>query len=414
MDRVRKFSETDRVIGPEYSNPSEEASEHPNTCHFSDGMTTTDKNTDLVSYYCTKHSWRGKYKRVLSVGTHAISTYNPGSSELTNQWFYIDVFGIVPSTKSTNEFNLIVRKSPGKPTQQTVTFSSDHRLELLTNALKHFTKFTGNQKIELTRFRSIKVHWSDHRVEVYLVITPCSIDQYSLSGKKLTSYNYKDIQSVAKVQDYPGGFVIICGTAGRMHFFATDQIAEFCKCVENNSMKCMAVSINTQKKVLGQADFAQGRLGNFSDDQSLTSFSEFNVYKRSNRHAEPVSRLFCLTESCIVERDPGTYNVCTSKALSDIYALTRHQEDPQMFTVEFISGIFRTYTCADRDALLASVLDGARGNKNKDIHIKSFSTNIGARIGPLYLAVEEVSFHLLYRLKMPIMTPVIGSNNFLF
>ena len=356
-------------------------------------MTEPDKNRDLVSYYCTKHhTFRGKYKRVISIGTHAISTYNPGSSEQTNIWPYSDIFSIQPSPKSNNEFRIFVRKKPGKPAQEGMLFSCEHRLELLTNALKHYPKFVDKNRVEFPRYRAVKIHWSEHRVEVYLIITPCSIDQYTLSGKKLCSYDFKDIVSIAKVQDYPGGFVIITGNTGRMHLFGTDKLEDLFKNVEKTAMAGMGLMINTQKKVIAQADFASGRLGSFSDDQSLTSFTEFNVYKRSIRHSQPVSRIFCLTESCIVERDPSTYNVCTVKPLTDIWSIIRHTEDPQLFSIELLSGQTRSYTCTDRDSLLASIIDGARGNKNKDICVQSSRTNLGARIGPLFLPVEEVTF----------------------
>ncbi|KAL5258298.1 hypothetical protein ACHWQZ_G008960 [Mnemiopsis leidyi] len=351
-------------------------------------MGSVEKNRDIVSYYCTKHSWRGKYKRVFTVGTHALSTYNPGSSEQTNIWSYSDVFSIVPSPKSNNEFKLFVRKNPGKPQQTDVTFSCEYRLELLTYALKYFPKFAGNQTVEFPRYRCVMIDYTDHRVEVNLILTPCSLEEYTVSGKLLNSYNYKDIQSVARVQDYPGGFVIIYGNTGRMVLFGTNQLDDLLKNIEKEAVKGMAIVINTNKKVISQSDFMEGRWGNFSDDQSQTSLSEFNVNLLST-FGESTTRILCLSESCVLERDPNTYNVCTMQPLTDIWALIRHAEDPQMFTIEYNSMSKSTYTCQDRDALLASILDGARGNKNRDICVQAMKTNMGARIGPLYLPVEE-------------------------
>jgi DnaJ family protein C protein 13 len=42
-------------------------------------------NRDVASYFCTKHghALKGKYKRIFSVGTHAITTYNPTTMEVT-------------------------------------------------------------------------------------------------------------------------------------------------------------------------------------------------------------------------------------------------------------------------------------------------------------------------------------------
>ena len=47
----------------------------------------------------TKHSWKGKYKRVFSVGTSSITTYNPNSMEATNQWNYSDFISILPAAR---------------------------------------------------------------------------------------------------------------------------------------------------------------------------------------------------------------------------------------------------------------------------------------------------------------------------
>jgi len=40
------------------------------------------ENVDLECFLVTKHSWKGKYKRILSIGTAGISTYNPDRLDL--------------------------------------------------------------------------------------------------------------------------------------------------------------------------------------------------------------------------------------------------------------------------------------------------------------------------------------------
>ena len=59
-----------------------------------------------------------------------------------------------------------------------------------------------------------------------------------------------------------------------------------------------------------------------STDEALTSYVEFTVQKVSPRHEDSVRRSLCLTDSCLVERDPATYNVCTVKPLCDVSMLT--------------------------------------------------------------------------------------------
>jgi len=58
------------------------------------------ENVDLECFLVTKHSWKGKYKRILSIGTAGISTYNPDRLDLTNRWSYSDVVAAAPSKTS--------------------------------------------------------------------------------------------------------------------------------------------------------------------------------------------------------------------------------------------------------------------------------------------------------------------------
>ena len=55
-----------------------------------------------------------------------------------------------------------------------------------------------------------------------------------------------------------------------------------------------------------------------------------------------------LSETCIVERDPATYQVVSIKPLCDVFALIRYSDDPQRFTIEYSSGSVRRYTATDR------------------------------------------------------------------
>ena len=81
-----------------------------------------------------------RYKRVFSVGTEGITTYNPGTLEVTNQWQYEDFLSIRPSEKSAGEFSMTMKKSHKKT--DTMKFSTDHRADLLTEALRFHSLFT--------------------------------------------------------------------------------------------------------------------------------------------------------------------------------------------------------------------------------------------------------------------------------
>lgn len=87
----------------------------------------------------------------------------------------------------------------------------------------------------------------------------------------------------------------------------------------------------------------------YSSDEHITSMSEFTVSKvKSPRHTDSQRRLLCLSETCIIERDPQTYSVVTLRPLSSVYALIRDPADSQLFLIEYCNGIARSYCAAQR------------------------------------------------------------------
>lgn len=57
---------------------------------------------DQECYLVTKHSWKGKYKRILAIGKTSIATYNPEKLDVTNRWPYSDVVAIAPNKSLQN------------------------------------------------------------------------------------------------------------------------------------------------------------------------------------------------------------------------------------------------------------------------------------------------------------------------
>ncbi|GBP27281.1 DnaJ homolog subfamily C member 13 [Eumeta japonica] len=250
-------------------------------------------NQDVATFLVTKHSWKGKYKRVFSVGTHGITTYNPDRLEVTNRWLYADVVTVATPKQSNSNVNhdfVLVMKKEKKI--DTMKFSSEHKCLILTEALKYRQLFAEKPK------------------ETFAMIT---LD-----------------------------------------------------------------------------DCHNQRFGKYSGDQHQTSLSEFIVHKvNTARHMEPMRRTLCLSDTCILERDPQTYSVVCLRPLCDVFALVRDPDHPQRFSIEYLNGQTRTYLAGERDALLASLLDGVRSAGQRDVHVRSVNTPRGYRLGPLHQPVEE-------------------------
>lgn len=206
-------------------------------------MTPLSDNEDLACFYVTKHSaWKGKYKRIFSVGSSGITTYNPSSLDVTNRWSYSDIIDIQPASNSNRtEFTLTYRKDKKA---ESMRFSTEFRSALLTNVLSckylsgdrpRDTLVRGLPIIliyndcecssiiyldDLQRCQSYKHHWSDTKLPVLLEVTPSALNQLDMATNVvLASYKYIDIQGFSEVKDYPGGFVIICAEFSRMVSF---------------------------------------------------------------------------------------------------------------------------------------------------------------------------------------------------
>lgn len=98
--------------------------------------------TSASSFLLTKHSWKGKYRRVFTVGEDVFSTYNPSSMEVTNSWKINDVVGMQPLNSAGDlEFQVTFRKGPKKT--DSMRFSSEWRATVLTEGLRWLQK-SGN------------------------------------------------------------------------------------------------------------------------------------------------------------------------------------------------------------------------------------------------------------------------------
>lgn len=346
-------------------------------------------NRDILCYFITKHSWKGKYKRIFSVGTLGITTYNPQSLEVTNQWPYGEFVKIEPNNKSVGNSEFLITMKKGVKKTDQMRFSTDYRADILTEALRYQHLFSSPLKAE-QRFQAYKYHWSESRVPVILRVNAASLDQIdAATNKKICSYDYKDIEGLALVSDYQGGIALAYGGFGRLHLFALQDREELIKCIMEAAASYVGVVIKYRKDPMSFEQFVENKMGKFSTDEALTSYAEFTVQKRGERHADPVRRLMCLTETCLVERDPATYNVVTCKPLSEISTIVRDQQNPQLLSVEYVKGAIRFYASTERDSLIASLLDGVRASGNRDICVTMSYTDRSKRLGPFGVPVDE-------------------------
>uniref|UniRef100_A0A0N4Z1M3 J domain-containing protein n=1 Tax=Parastrongyloides trichosuri TaxID=131310 RepID=A0A0N4Z1M3_PARTI len=366
------------------------------------------ENRDIACYLVTKHSWKGRYKRVFSIGTLAITTYHPTTLEVTNQWLYEDFISIKPNRPNSlisnedylaEEFIISTRK---KLKNDTMRFSSEFSQIILTEALKFHSKFS-HEKGNYYHCKGFKHDWLDQRVPTIFRVSPSSLERLNGKDKVIASYNYLDIKHIIKLSDYPNSFVLEIGEERRRHLFGCENIDVLINEIKRNAYDNIGVRIESARGSLTLDQFKQTRLGMCSSDDKITSFVEFKVQKFSQRHETCIRRILCLSESCLIERDPTTYFPICARPLKNIVCLIRDLRDPQLFKIEYSNGDLRAYASTERDLVLASIIDGTRSSGNLEVFV--FAANCFDRSIRLlphkYLLDEEGETLLLKHIISP-------------
>ncbi|VDM43892.1 unnamed protein product [Toxocara canis] len=274
-------------------------------------------NRDVACFLVTKHSWKGKYKRIFSIGSLAISTYNPSTLEITNQWLYEDFVMIRPAPRSGPGPEEFVIQMRSKRKNDTMRFSSEYTQQIITETLAYQWKFADAQPC-CVKFSGYKHGWSDQRVPVILQVTAFALQQIDSRQIVVATYKYRDIRQIIKMTEYPGGFVLEMDDQRRRHLLVAEKCDELIALLRRMAGENIGVAIPLAKETLTLDDFMQTRLGMCSRDEQVTSYVEFRVQKLTRRQDYPVRRLLCLSESCIVERDLASYAAVCARALKSV------------------------------------------------------------------------------------------------
>ncbi|VDM59842.1 unnamed protein product, partial [Angiostrongylus costaricensis] len=277
-------------------------------------------------------------------------------------WQYEDFIAVKPSPKNAqsdskqDEFVIHVRHK-GKRVcpffscisycffmngTDTMRFSSDYTSNIVTDCLLFNSKF-GDRNAEPNAVNVYKHSWTGRRVPVVLRVNAAAIEQVDNRGVVVQVYPYCRIRRIVK----------------------STKCDDFIKEVRRSAADNVGVIVPVTKEVATLNEFALTRLGLCSHDDQITSYAEFKVQKFGKRHEKSVRRLLCLTETCLVERDPATYSVVCATPLEQVVCLVRLEKDPQQFIVEYTSGEGRVYSAAERDLIIASLIDGTRAAGNQ-------------------------------------------------
>ncbi|XP_074269468.1 dnaJ homolog subfamily C GRV2 [Silene latifolia] len=371
----------------------------------------------LARYLVIKHSWRGRYKRVLCLSNVAIITLDPNTLSVTNSYEVgTDFEGATPilgRDEGSNEFSLSVR-TDGKGKFKGMKFSSRFRASILTELHRiKVEKLTSVAEYPVLHLRRRNSEWVPYKMR----ITSVGIEIIDLkSGDLRWCLDFRDMGSPAIIflADTYGkrsgehGFVL-CPLYGRKSKAFQAASSTSTSVIISNLTKTaktmVGVSLHVDStQLLTAAEFIKQRardaVGANETPCGCWSVTRLRTAAHGNvnlpslglgigprgglgEHGDSVSRQLILTKASLVERRPDNYEAVIVRPLSTVSALVRFAEEPQMFAFEFNDGCpIHVYASTSRDSLLAAVRDVLQTEGQCPIPVLPRLTMPGHRIDP--------------------------------
>ena len=208
-------------------------------------------------------------------------------------------------------------------------FETEHRAHVLTLALQQRGAFARSHQSEqidraTAAFKApMKYRWGQDTPSLLssVIVTCASVEQVSQDGEK-KFYHFKDIENLIELRKEADVFALEMKDTQRLHIFSHSERGKILGKIRENAGAFIGTQINA-KVLEGEQVSAllERRLGVYSEDEHITSLCEFAVQNRKRARI-----LLCLTETCLLERDPATYCVRLTTAFGT-------EEIPLQFTI---------------------------------------------------------------------------------
>ncbi|KAK1550399.1 hypothetical protein Q3G72_018388 [Acer saccharum] len=371
----------------------------------------------LARYLVVKHSWRGRYKRILCISNVAIITLDPNTLSVTNSYEVASDFEgatpIIGRDQNSCEFNISVR-TDGRGKFKGIKFSSRYRASILTELHRiRWNRLSAVAEFPVLHLRRRNSEW----VPFKLKVTYIGVELIELkSGDLRWCLDFRDMGSPAIIllsdaygkKSDSGGFVL-CPLYGRKSkaFQAASGttssaiISSLTKTAKSMAGLSLTVdnshSLTPSEYIKRRAKEAVGANETPCGGWSVTrlrsaAHGTLNVSGLSlgvgpkgglGEHGDAVSRQLILTRVSLVERRPDNYEAVIVRPLSAVSSLIRFAEEPQMFAIEFNDGCpIHVYASTSRDSLLAAVRDVLQSEGQCPVPVLPRLTMPGHRIDP--------------------------------
>ncbi|KFK32462.1 hypothetical protein AALP_AA6G244900 [Arabis alpina] len=387
-----------------------------------DSAASVEEPEYLARYLVVKHSWRGRYKRILCISGAGIVTLDPTTLSLTNSYDTGSNFdGASPmlgrdeSAETVGgEFSINVR-TDGKGKFKAIKFSSRCRASILTELyrlrLNHIRPVAEFQVLHLRRRNA---EWLPYKLKVTYVGLEL-IDSKSGHSRWILDFRDMDSPAVVLLSDAyrskstdSAGFVL-CPMYGRkskafraapgttnssivatLAKTAKSMVGVFLSVDGSQSLTASEYMTRRAKEAVGAEETPNGgwtvtRLRSAAHGTLNMSGLSLGIGPKGGlgEHGDAVSLQLILTKASLVERRLDNYEVVIVRPLSSVSSLVRFAEEPQMFAIEFSDGCpVLVYASISRDNLLAAILDILQTEGHCPIPVLPRLTMPGHRLDP--------------------------------
>ncbi|KAK3028083.1 hypothetical protein RJ639_039374 [Escallonia herrerae] len=347
----------------------------------------------LARYAVVKHSWRGRYKRILCISEAAIVTLDPSTLSVTNSYNVGNDFEstvpVLGRDENSTEFSISVR-ADGKGKFKGIKFSSKYRASILTVLHRVRWERIGTvAEFPVLHLRRRSSEW----VPFKLKVTYVGVELIELkTGDPRWCLDFRDMNSPAIVllsdgygkKNVDHGGFILCPLYGRKSkAFQAASGTSNAAIVSNltktaKSMVGLSLSVDSSqllsvaeyikqraKEAVGAEETPRGgwsvtRLRSAAHGTLNVTSLSFSAEPKGGlgKQSDAVSRQLILTKVSLVERRPENYEAVIVRPLSAVSSLVRFAEEPQIFAIEFNDGCpAHVYASTSRDSLIAAVRD---------------------------------------------------------
>ncbi|KAG6548512.1 hypothetical protein Mapa_010000 [Marchantia paleacea] len=382
----------------------------------------------LARYMVTKHSWRGKYKRILCISQSGIVTLDPTTLAVTNSYDLLTDYELAapvpgnrddPLQQLALEFTISVR-TEGRGKFKHIRFSSRCRASILTELHRlRFGRSTGPTStpspladFPVLHLKRRSADWPPFNLR----ITAVGVEvRQPKSGELHWSLDFRDMDSpgIIMLRDVygrkgvEGGGFVLCPLYGRkckafMAGTGASNSAILSK-LTGMAKTYVGTTINVDtSQTIGAQEFLKQRakaavgaeetpVGEWSVNRlrsaghGTASITHFEIGPKGGLgpKGDVAPRQLVLTKSSLVERRPDNYEAVIVRPLSAVAAVVRFGEEPQMFALEFNDGCpIHVYTSTSRDSLLAAVKDMVQSEGHRPLPVLPRLTLSGHYLDP--------------------------------